>query len=101
MKIKILSSAYNDLLRGRHFYENQAENLGEYFFDSLFSDIDSLTLYAGIHPMLFGYHRMLSNRFPYAIYYKLDKNSNITIGRVLDCRQDPKKIEIQLTDEIS
>ncbi len=42
MKIKILPSALDDLSNGRLFYERQGENLGEYFFDSLFSDIDSL-----------------------------------------------------------
>jgi hypothetical protein len=45
MKIKLLSSALDDLSEGRLFYEKQGEGLGEYFFDSLFSDIDSLTLY--------------------------------------------------------
>ena len=40
MKIKILSSALEDLYIGRLFYEKQGEGLGEYFFDSLFSDID-------------------------------------------------------------
>jgi len=50
MRIKIISSAVADLHTGRRFYGKQGEGLGEYFFDSLFSDIDSLTLYAGIHP---------------------------------------------------
>ena len=68
MRIKILSSAVEDLHLGRVFYEDQGEGLGEYFFDSLFSDIDSLVLYAGIHPKVFGYHRLLSKRFPYAVY---------------------------------
>ncbi len=67
MKIEILSSAVSDLAEGRQFYEEQSEGLGEYFFDSLFSDVDSLTLYAGIHPIFYGYHRMLSKRFPYAV----------------------------------
>jgi hypothetical protein len=57
-----------DLYESRLFYEKQVEGLGEYFFDSLFSDIDSSMLYGGIHPTVFGYHRMLSKRFPYAIY---------------------------------
>ena len=48
MKIKILSSALGDLHKGRLFYERQGE--GEYFFDTVFADVDSLTLYAGIHP---------------------------------------------------
>jgi hypothetical protein len=67
MKIRILNSAYNDLLVGRLFYENQAENLGEYFINSLLADIDSLVLYGGVHMEVFGFHRLLSKRFPYAI----------------------------------
>ena len=100
MKIKILSSAYDDLRKGRIFYEVQAENLGDYFFDSLFSDIDSLMLYAGIHQEYIGYYRLLAHRFPYAIYYKIE-NNNIVVWRVLDCRQEPEKTELQLTDRLS
>ena len=59
MNICILSSAYNDLVAGRKFYERQGEGLGEYFFDSLFSDIDSLLLYGGIHQKVYGYQRLL------------------------------------------
>ena len=38
MRIKILSSALDDLHAGRLFYEPQGEGLGEYFFDSLSSE---------------------------------------------------------------
>ena len=96
MKIKILSSALDDLSNGRLFYERQGENLGEYFFDSLFSDIDSLVLYAGIHQKNFGYYRMLSKRFPYAIYYKIEEDFLAVVWRVLDLRQNPKKIRQSL-----
>jgi len=98
MKIKILTSAYDDLKKGKNFYELQAENLGDYFFDSLFSDIDSLILYAGIHQEVYGYYRCLSQRFPYAIYYKIEKDI-IVVWRVLDCRQEPEKTESQLLDK--
>jgi len=47
LKIRLLTSAFNDLAAGRDFYERQGT--GGYFLDSLFSDIDSLVLYAGIH----------------------------------------------------
>jgi hypothetical protein len=69
--------------------------LGEYFFDSLFSDIDSLLLYAGIHQMFWGYYRMLSKRFPYAVYYKID-GDNLVVWRVMDLRQRPSKIKRSL-----
>ena len=93
MRIKLLSTALEDLSDGRLFYERQGEGLGEYFFDSLFSDIDSLMLYGGIHPNVFGYNRMLSKRFPYAIYYRLEGEAVVVVWRVLDLRRDPKKIK--------
>ncbi len=96
MKIQILSSAVDDLTKGRLFYEKQAEGVGQYFFDSLFSDIDSLTLYAGIHPKYFGYYRMLTKRFPYAVYYKIEENSTVSVWRILDIRSNPEKIEKSL-----
>ena len=58
-----------DLVEGSRFYEKQAEGIGAYFLDSLFSDIDSLVISAGAHPVHFGkYHRLLSKRFPFAVY---------------------------------
>ena len=53
MKIKILPSAISDLDRGRLFYAQQGKSVGDYFLDSLFSDIDSLELYAGVHMTVF------------------------------------------------
>jgi hypothetical protein len=50
MKIRILTSASQDLIDGYRFYEKQSEGLGSYFFDTLYSDIDSLAIYGGIHP---------------------------------------------------
>lgn len=96
MKIKILDGAEQDLIDGFRFYEAQNFGLGQYFLDSLFSDIDSLQLFAGIHPWYFGYQRLLSKRFPFAIYYRVD-NDIVRIRAVLDCRQDPKKTQDRLT----
>jgi len=47
--IQILSEAEVDLEDGRWFYESQGKSVGEYFWDSLISDIESLVIYAGIH----------------------------------------------------
>jgi len=89
VKVKILPAAQQDLLDGFHFYEQQAEGIGDYFLDALFSDIDSLMLYAGVHAIHFdNYHRMLSRRFPFAVYYRLEQDTAIVYA-VLDCRRDP------------
>ena len=89
MRLVILPSARNDLAEGFGFYERQQEGLGGYFLESLFSDIDSLRLYAGFHLIVFGNHRLLSKRFPYAIYYA-QESGTVFVKAVLDCRRDPK-----------
>ena len=70
--------------------------MGDYFFDAIFSDIDLLALYGGIHKKVFGFHRLLSMRFPYAIYYKTEDKDLVVVRIVLDLRQDPKKVRSAL-----
>ncbi len=95
-KIKISAEAVQDLIEGFKFYEGQSEGIGEYFLDTLFADIDSLVLYAGIHQIYFKkYYRQLSTTFPFAIYYTLE-NDFILIKAVLDCRREPSWIRKKL-----
>ncbi|MDD5057233.1 MAG: type II toxin-antitoxin system RelE/ParE family toxin [Sideroxydans sp.] len=96
MKIKILSSAEDDLEQGYQFYESQADGLGTYFLDTLYSDIDSLAYYAGIHRVVLGYHRLLSKRFPFAVYYRVADDVTI-IFAILDCRRNPSWIRKKLS----
>ena len=95
MTLVILPSAAEDLAAGSDFYEQKEQGAGAYFLDSLFSDIDSLRLYAGIHRKVFSYHRLLSKRFPYAIYYSREEDA-VFVRAVLDCRRDPAWIRERL-----
>ena len=95
MKIELLDLAEKDLIEGFRFYERQSKGVGYYFLDSMFSDIESLYLYAGIHSLHFGYHRLLAKRFPFAIYYKFNHDI-VRIYAVLDCRRDPTWIQNRL-----
>ncbi|MFH1146309.1 MAG: type II toxin-antitoxin system RelE/ParE family toxin [Pseudomonadota bacterium] len=96
MKIRILESAREDLKQGFYFYESQERSIGSYFLESLFSDIESLRLFAGIHGAHFGkYHRLLSKRFPFAVYYRIEKDE-VRVYTVLDCRRDPAWIRNRL-----
>jgi plasmid stabilization system protein ParE len=96
VKIVIQSSALADLADGYEFYEQNEPGLGGYFLDSLYSDIDSLQLYAGIHASHFGkYYRLLSRRFPYGVYYQIEGDA-IVIRAVLDLRRRPKWIKNHL-----
>jgi hypothetical protein len=50
MTIVILEDAEEDLESGAQFYESCATGVGDYFLDSILSDLDSLVLFAGVHP---------------------------------------------------
>jgi plasmid stabilization system protein ParE len=97
MKVQVLRSALEDLAAGRKFYDRQEAGVGDYFFDSLFAEIDSLALYGGIHSVHFGFHRLLAKRFPYAIYYRIIDGKAI-VFRVLDCRRDPNRLNKDLRE---
>ncbi len=66
----LLKEVANDLNDGKAFYDHREPGVGDYFYDSLVADIESLIIYAGIHNKRYGLHRMLAKRFPYAIYYE-------------------------------
>ena len=69
MIISISSDALRDLEEGFWFYEQQASGLGGYFRSCLLADLESLASYGGIHGPVHGFHRALSKRFPFCIYY--------------------------------
>ena len=73
---------------------------GGYFLDSLSSDIDSLLLYAGTQIKVFDSYRLLSRRFPYAVYYSVE-GKTICVEAVLDCRRDPAWIRQRLKKDPS
>jgi plasmid stabilization system protein ParE len=95
VKIQILDEAQEDLIQGFRFYEGQEPGLGAYFLDCLFSDIDSLIVHAGVHAVVYTYHRCLSKRFPFAIYYS-HEGELVRVHAVLDCRRNPSWIRRRL-----
>jgi plasmid stabilization system protein ParE len=91
VKIEILPEAQEDLIAGFRFYDRQSRGLGNYFLDSLFEDVDALATHAGVHAKVFGYHRSLSKRFPFAIYYRVEGDT-VRVRAILDCRRNPSWI---------
>jgi plasmid stabilization system protein ParE len=96
MRIRILSTAEDDLIEAYKFYETQSDGLGTYFLDTLYSDIDSLVYFAGMHHVVLGYHRLLSKRFPFAAYYRVVEDV-VLVYAILDCRRNPSWIRKKLS----
>ena len=88
MKVGISSGAETDVGDGYWFYERQSLGLGDYFRSCIFADIESLVYFGGIHETVDGFHRSLSKRFPFCIYYTVD-GEFVTIVAILDLRREP------------
>ena len=95
MTVVVLEDAAGDLESGKRFYESLEAGIGNYFIESVLADLNLLAIYAGIHPLHFGFHRMLSKRFPFGIYYQVE-HQTACVYAILDMRRDPLWIRGQL-----
>jgi hypothetical protein len=96
MRVQILDQASEDLIEGFYFYEDQKAGLGSYFLASLYADIESLHFYGGVHRQTYkGYHRLLSKRFPFAVFYTI-VDDTVFIYAIVDCRRNPAWIRKRL-----
>lgn len=90
--VLVLEDVIDDMNEGRKFYAQRKPWLGEYFWDSILSDIESLYLFAGTHQRQFGSYRLISKRFPFAIYYSID-DTIVKVIAILPMRRDPAWIK--------
>jgi len=98
--VTLLDESIDDLRAGKRFFERNEAGIGEYFTDSAMADIVSLRLYAGIHAVRYGYHRMLLKRFPFAVYYE-KYGKNVYVVAVLDMRRNSDSIRAILEERSS
>ncbi len=67
MKIEILDAAEKDLINGFKFYEGQNRGLGDYYVDSVFSDITACSQKDFPSPYIIEPKKRLSGYMPYWI----------------------------------
>ncbi len=96
-QVKITEYAKKDLEIAYKFYETQKEGLGNYFIEIILSEIKMLEFYGCLHQKVFGFHRMISKKFPFGIYYDCDKKEKIIyIVGILDLRKNPNSLQKDL-----
>ena len=95
--VYIMEEAVEDLNESRSFYDLQEIGVGDYFWDCLIADIESLIIYAGIHRKRLDFYQMFARRFPYAIYYEVVEEIAYVVA-VLPMRKDPAWISEQLKE---
>jgi hypothetical protein len=99
-EVVVSDESIADLDEGKAYYDARELGVGEYFIDSLLADLESLAFYAGIHVKQYGYFRLLSKRFPFAIYYEI-VSSSVMIVAILDMRRNPTWLRAQLETRTS
>ncbi len=96
MTLLVLEAARDDLIAGFAFYEAREHGIGDHFLACLYSDVESLRIFGGIHRRVYkNLQRSLSNRFPFAIYYTVENNA-VVVRAILDCRRNPSWIRSRL-----
>ena len=95
MNVELRDEAQDDLVNGAAFYGEQSPGLDEYFLKCLQEDIKKLEATGGVHEQYAGFHRSLSERFPFAIYY-LVANQVIDVVAILACRSNPSALNLRL-----
>ena len=96
-RVAVLTEAAADIEAGWSFYERQESGLGAYFVRSILRDLHRLESLHGAHPVHHGLMRMLSERFPFGIYYR-EADDAIEVLAILDLRRDPESIRGQVTE---
>ena len=94
--VVVLEDAAEDIEAAFHFYERIEVGVGHYFTQCLFGDFEALERLHGVHSLHFGFHRMLSSRFPFGIYYR-ETEDRTEVFAVLDLRMEPSWIRRELT----
>jgi hypothetical protein len=96
MKLQVLDAARDDLVAGFDFYEAREQGIGDHFLACLYSDVESLRIFGGIHRRVYkNLQRSLSKRFPFAIYYTVEDDA-VIVRAILDCRRNPSWIRTRL-----
>ena len=95
MNVEVRSEAHWDIAAGVAFYDRQGFGVGDYFYQRIFDDIESLSETAGIHEIHFGYYRKIASHHPFLIYYRLVPKG-VEVVAVLDGRSQPSDIDALL-----
>jgi plasmid stabilization system protein ParE len=92
MNVEILDEARLDIADGVAFYDRQSDGAGDYFYERIFDDIESLSDTAGMHEIHHGYHRKIATRHPFLIYYRMVQ-AGAEVVAVLDGRSRPSDMD--------
>lgn len=96
--LRFLPEVEDDAISGYIWYETKSPGLGDDFLRMFYACAGDIIrnplLYRTVHSE---FRRCLLRRFPYAMYFMIQKNEVIVTG-LFHCARDPQAIESKLRD---
>lgn len=81
LPVRLRSEAEHDLEEAAHWYERQQEGLGQQFLDEVLFDFQSIAEQPAMYPLIGrGARRALIRRFPFGIYYRVEKEAVVVVA---------------------
>jgi len=90
-RVRLTALAEFDLCEAQDFYTQNGAWVVDHFMDCINQTFSDLEDEAGIHPVVYGHHRMPVPHFPFSIYYDIEGDDAI-VQAVLDDRFGPARI---------
>lgn len=97
VQVRVTSAASQDLVQAHDWYEQQSPGLGKEFVRT----VDAVFAFIERDPMLFGptyrdLRRVLTKRFPYAVYYQCADAQTARVVAVLHTAMDKARLNPRL-----
>ncbi len=81
LKVYLRTKAEADLEDAAEWYEKQREGLGQEFLDDVLRAFETIAENPNLYPVVHRYtHRALVQKFPFGIYYRVEKDSIVVIA---------------------
>ena len=91
--IRFVDEVKKDVLSAYFWYEEQSNGLGGVFLSDIYSKLNLQRFSPYMYQEIFlDVRRVLSKRFPYAIYYRIQEDFIVIYG-VFHTRKDPTEIK--------
>ncbi len=90
-KIRLTALAEFDLVAAQDFYARSGAWVLNHFMNCIDKAVDDLAMYAGVHPIHYGHHRMGVKHFPFSVYYDIE-GDDVVVKAILDDRFGPARI---------
>jgi len=95
--LRFIPEIEEDITTGYAWYEAKSPGLGNEFILMFYSYATKITRNPLLYPLVHSrFRRCLLRRFPYAVYFSIEKDQIIVFG-LFHCARDPRTIRTKLT----